>query len=115
MADLLAGGRPHPLRRWREPALLAAGLAAPLLPAPFGFLLLLAAALLWLALRPRPPRREAAVGLLLAAVAVVALAGDTAARLESRLSDRRWLAQRAGDYSRLWQGLRGEAAAAARA
>jgi signal transduction histidine kinase len=107
--------RQHRLRRLREPALLAAGLAAPLLPAPFSFLLLLGGALLWLALRPRPPRREAAVGLLLAAVALAALAGDTAARLESRLSDRRWLAHRAGDYGRLWKGLRGEAAAAARA
>jgi signal transduction histidine kinase len=114
MAELLPGA-PHRLRRLREPALLAASLTAPLLPAPYSFLLLLAGALLWLALRPRPPRREAAVGVLLAALALAALAGDTVARLEARLSDRRWMAQRAGDYGRLWQELRGEAAAAAHA
>jgi signal transduction histidine kinase len=105
---------PSTRRRLREPLLLAAGLAAPLLPPPYSFLLLLAASLLWLGLRPRPPRREAALGALLAAVAVAALAGHGWGALASRLSDRSWIErQAAAEYRRVWDGLRAEAAAAA--
>jgi signal transduction histidine kinase len=100
-------------RRLREPLLLAAALAAPLLPPPLSFLLLLAAALLWLGLRPRPPRREAAVAALLVAVAAIALAGAAAAALGSRLADRRWIEWQAPEYRRVWEGLRDEAATAA--
>jgi signal transduction histidine kinase len=101
------------LRRIREPLLFAAALAAPLLPEPFSFGLLLACGLLWLGQRPRPPRREAALAALLAAVAVAALAGDAVIAREERLSDRRWIQGQAPEYRRVWEGLRAEAAAAA--
>ena len=101
------------LRRGREPLLFAAALAAPLLPEPFSFGLLLACGLLWLAQRPRPPRREAALAALLAAVAVTALAGDAVIARDERLSDRRWIQGQAPEYRRVWEGLRAEAAAAA--
>ena len=104
---------PPTLRRIREPLLFAAMLAAPLLPAPYSFVLLLACALLWLGQRPRPPRREAALGALLAAVAVAALAGDAVIAREEGLSDRRWVQRQAPEYRRVWEGLRAEAAAAA--
>src|SRR5579864_8113490 len=77
------------LRRIREPFLFAAALAAPLLPEPFSF------------------------GLLLVAVAVAALAGDAVIAREERLSDRRWVQGQAPEYRRVWEGLRAEAAAAA--
>jgi len=103
-------------RRLREPVLLAAALAAPLLlPPPFSFLVLLACSLLWLGLAPRPPRREAAWGLLLAVASAAALAGAGVTAWESSLSDHRWLAGRAADYRRVWDGLRADAAAAAEA
>jgi signal transduction histidine kinase len=101
------------LRRGREPLLFAAVLVAPLLPEPFSFGLLLACGLLWLGQRPRPPRREAALAALLAAVAVAALAGDAVIAWEERLSDRRWIQGQAPEYRRAWEGLRAEAAAAA--
>src|SRR5579864_4351010 len=101
------------LRRLREPLLFAAALAAPLLPEPFSFGLLLACGLLWLGQRPRPPRREAALAVLLVAVAVAALAGDAVIAREERLSDRRWVQGQAPEYRRVWEGLRAEAAAAA--
>ncbi|HEY6322314.1 MAG TPA: hypothetical protein VJA16_12220, partial [Thermoanaerobaculia bacterium] len=101
------------LRRGREPLLFAAVLVAPLLPEPFSFGLLLACGLLWLGQRPRPPRREAALAALLAAVAVAALAGDAVIAWEERLSDRRWIQGQAPEYRRVWEGLRAEAAAAA--
>jgi signal transduction histidine kinase len=102
--------QPH---RLREPLLLAAALAAPLLPAPFSLLLLLACSLLWLGFRPRLPRREAALGVLLAAVSVVALAGAGFIAREQRLPDRLWVARHAPEYRRVWEGLRAGAAAAA--
>jgi signal transduction histidine kinase len=108
--------RPHGFqnfRRVREPVLLAAALAAPLLPAPFSYLLLLAASLLWLGAKPRPPRREAALGALVAAAAVVALAGATLISIAERLPDRRRVELWAPEYRRVWAGLRSEAAAAA--
>src|SRR5579862_5266760 len=101
------------LRRIREPFLFAAALAAPLLPEPFSFGLLLGCGLLWLGQRPRPPRREAALAALLVAVAVAALAGDAVIAREERLSDRRWVQGQAPEYRRAWEGLRAEAAAAA--
>ncbi len=101
---------PH---RLREPLLLAAALAAPLLPSPLSLLLLLACSLLWLVLRPRPPRREAALGALLLAVAAVALAGTGLIAREQRLPDRRWVANRAPEVRRVWEQLRAGAAAAA--
>src|ERR1700674_3086614 len=104
---------PPTLRRIREPLLLTGVLAAPLLPPPFSFWLLLACSLLWLAQRPRPPRREAALAVLLAAVAVAALAGDAVIAREERLSDRRWVERQAPEYRRVWEGLRAEAAGAA--
>jgi signal transduction histidine kinase len=101
------------LRGFREPVLLAAALAAPLLPAPLSFLLLLAVCLVWLGLRPRPPRREAALGALLAVVAAVALAGAGIIAVAERLPDRSWIERQAPEYQRAWAGLRAEAAAAA--
>jgi signal transduction histidine kinase len=53
------------------------------------------------------------VAALLAAVAAVALTGAAAAALGSRLSDRRWIEWQAPEYRRVWEALRGEAAAAA--
>ncbi len=103
------------LRRLREPALLAAALAAPLLPSPFAFLLLLACCLLWLRRRPPLPRREAALAVLLAVVALVALAGAGLIARQESLSDRRWIARQAPEYRRVWEGLRAEAAAGAAA
>jgi len=101
-------------RRLREPALLAVALAAQFAPAPFSYLVLLASALVWLGSTPRPPRREAAVALVLAAAAGLALAGAGVAAYDARLPDRRWIERRAGgEVGRLWEGLRAEAAAAA--
>jgi signal transduction histidine kinase len=100
-------------QRLREPLLLAAALAAPLLPSPFSLLLLLACSLLWLGLRPRLPRREAALGVLLAAVSVVALVGAGLIAREQRLPDRVWVARHAPEYRRVWEELRAGAAAAA--
>jgi signal transduction histidine kinase len=102
-----------PPHRFREPLLLAAALAAPLLPSPLSLLVLLACSLLWLGLRPRPPRREAALGALLAAVAVVALAGAGVIAREQRLPDRRWVVRHAPEVRRIWEQLRAGAAAAA--
>jgi len=110
----MAGARVT-LRRLREPALLAAALAAPLLRPPYSFLLLLACCLLWLWRRPRLPRREAALAVLLAVVALAALAGAGIVAREESLSDRRWIARQAPEYRRVWEGLRAEAAAAAAA
>ena len=101
---------PH---RFREPLLLAAALAAPLLPSPLSLLLLLGCSLLWLGLRPRPPRREAALGALLAAVSLVALAGAGVIAREQRLPDRRWVARQVPEVRRVWEQLRAGAAAAA--
>jgi nitrogen-specific signal transduction histidine kinase len=102
--------QPH---RLREPLLLAAALAAPLLPSPFSLLLLLACSLLWLGLRPRLPRREAALGVLLAGVSVAALAGAGLIAREQRLPDKLWVARHAPEYRRVWESLRAGAAAAA--
>ena len=105
--------RPGGPSRWREPALFAVALAAPLLPSPFSFAVLLAVSLLWLLLRPRPPRREAAVAVLAAVLAVAGLTGAALTGLETHLSDRRWVERQAPAYRQLWESLRGEAAAAA--
>ncbi len=99
----------------REPALLGAALVAPALAAPWSSLALLACGLLWMLWRPRPPRREAALALLLVVAAAAALAGSTFASFESGLSDRQWVASRAADYRRLWDGLSAAAAGAAAA
>ncbi|MBV8201494.1 MAG: hypothetical protein JOZ15_12800, partial [Acidobacteria bacterium] len=102
--------KPH---RLREPLLLAAALAAPLLPSPASLLVLLGRSLTWLGLRPRLPRREAVLGVLLAAVSVVALAGAALIAREQRMPDRLWVARHAPELRRVWAELRAGAAAAA--
>jgi signal transduction histidine kinase len=94
-----------------ELALLAAAVAAPLLPAPWSAAALFAVAALWLALRP--PRREVWIaGVALVAAAAVLVAGWVAER-GPRAGDAAWSAGAQRHYASLWNSLWGEAKAAA--
>ncbi len=96
-----------------EIALLAAAVAAPLLPAPWSAVVLLAASGLWLALRP--PRREVWIaGVALAAATAVLFAGWLAER-GPRPGEPGWPAVARRHYAAIWRGLWREAASAGRA
>jgi signal transduction histidine kinase len=96
-----------------ELALLAAAVAAPLLPAPWSAAALLAVTALWLALRP--PRREVWIaGVALGAAAAVLFAGWLAER-GPRPGEAAWSGDARRGYARLWNGLQGEARTAAAA
>jgi signal transduction histidine kinase/PAS domain-containing protein len=93
--------------------LLAASLAAPLLPLPLAVLILLGSTLAWL---PQgPPRREKVVALLTMSVALGALALEWMGQREASTPPDEWARDASGEYSAVWQGLQAEADAAAKA
>ncbi|MES1240820.1 MAG: ATP-binding protein [Acidobacteriota bacterium] len=93
--------------------LLAASLAAPLLPLPLAFAALLGSTLAWLP--SGPPRREKVVALLTMAVALGALALEWRGRWEASTPAGEWSRDAASEYSAVWEGLQAEADAAAKA
>lgn len=93
--------------------LLLAALAAPLLPAPFSALALLAVVVLWL--RGRPPQREVVVVGAALLIAVGALAAQWALRPAAEAPREVWVREAGRGYARLWEDLRERAAEAASA
>jgi signal transduction histidine kinase len=91
--------------------LLAAALAAPLLPSPWSLLLLIALGTAWM--RERPPRREVVVAAVALGVAAGALALAGLSRLAVRPTAPGPPRAEAREYARLWETLRRQAAAAA--
>ncbi|HYX26161.1 MAG TPA: hypothetical protein VFC23_18560, partial [Thermoanaerobaculia bacterium] len=108
----------EPLRAPREPwrralleiVLVAALVASPLLPAPGAALAALVLSVAWLALRDHRERLIAGPLLIVAVVSLIAgwalSRGERAARTE-------WARETRQEYERLWDGLQGEAEAAA--
>ncbi|MBW8876896.1 MAG: hypothetical protein JF614_18180 [Acidobacteria bacterium] len=108
----------EPLRASREPwrralleiVLVAALVAAPLLPAPGSALAALVLSVAWLALRDHRERLIAGPLLIVAVVSLIAgwalSRGERAARTE-------WARETRQEYERLWDGLQEEAEAAA--
>jgi signal transduction histidine kinase len=93
--------------------LLAATLAAPLLPLPLAVLILLGSTLAWL---PNgPPRREKVVALLTMSVALGALALEWMGQREVSTPPDEWARDASGEYAAVWEGLQAEADAAAKA
>ena len=96
-----------------ELALLAAAVAAPLLPAPWSAAAVAAATAAWLALRP--PRREVWIaGVALGLAAAVLLAGWLAVR-GPRPGEPAWRDGARRGYAGIWNGLWSEAKTAASA
>jgi signal transduction histidine kinase len=96
--------------RGGELALLAAALAAPLLPPPWSLLLLIALGFAWM--RQRPRREVVVVALALAATAA-ALVLAALSRLAAPAPAPGGAAAEAREYARLWDALRRQAAMAA--
>ena len=109
----------EPLRAPREPKrralleilLVAALLAAPLLPTPWSALVVLGLALAWLGMRG--PRERLIAGPLLAAAVISLLTGWVLTRGD-RASRTEWKRETRREYQRLWEDLRHEAATAVR-
>ncbi|HEV2846643.1 MAG TPA: hypothetical protein VG477_17445, partial [Thermoanaerobaculia bacterium] len=95
-----------------EIVLLAGLLAAPLLPPLAAAFAALAVSLAWLWMRSGRERTIAAPFLALAAASLLAA---WLFDVQARSSQDEWVAKTRRDYARLWEDLRGEAAAAAAA
>lgn len=95
-----------------EIVLIAGLLAAPLLPPLAAAFAVLLVSLAWLRLRAGRERTIAAPFLALAAASLLAA---WLFDVQARVSQAEWVAKTRRDYSRLWEGLRREAAAGAEA
>jgi signal transduction histidine kinase len=91
--------------------LLGATLGAPFLPSPWAALALLALLLAGLAFRP--PRREVVIVVASLSISIVALLVRWEAELERPSSTAEWVEEAGRGYARLWNDLRGDAAAVA--
>ncbi len=94
-------------------ALLAASLAAPLVPLPWAILLLVGSSLAWLP--SGPPRREKILALATLTVALGALAVEWVGMREAVQPSEEWARGASEEYAAVWSDLQGEARAAAAA